>query len=470
MRQLVRVAGITALLLTACSEEAAAPAPPDAEDGMVLEGDAYRIAAPYRLPQQCEGGAIPRWNGSTWSCSTEPIGALACAAGQIAKWDGAHWNCAADEAPAYAAGAGLELEAGTFTLADGFRVPQGCPVASIPRWDGSAWQCGADLDTGTITGVTPGAGLVGGGTQGVATVALDTGFTDARYAPRLQATTDVPATNDSVANGAALRAAVAAIPAKSSATPWLLRLEPGDYFLGDQALLLPEFVNLQGAGSNVTRVVGTGADVIVLAGSNDVRDLFVLMVDENTTAGIRTTGSEVRIRDVRLQGMAPGTTRSGVRAQGSLTLDNVHVEIFNQQDAAYAVRTEGGMLRIRGGLLAAGNSAFSYGVYAAGPLEIDGTEISVGANGGASTAVETVGASADIRGSTLESMGAPGIGVTGFATIESSRITATTVVLGDPAVGAVRVAGTRLGGPVSALATCVASYDASFRPLGPNCR
>jgi hypothetical protein len=44
----------------------------------------------------------------------------------------------------------------------------------LPKWNGSVWVCADDIDTnsgGTITGVTAGSGLTGGGTLGTVTVA-----------------------------------------------------------------------------------------------------------------------------------------------------------------------------------------------------------------------------------------------------------------------------------------------------------
>jgi len=476
MRQLHRIVATAALLLAACSEDPPVPAPPDAEDGMVLEGDAYRIAETYRLPQQCEGDAIPRWNGSRWTCGTEPLGVLACAAGETVKWDGVHWACASDEAPTFAAGEGLVLEAGTFTLADSFRVPQDCAAGSIPRWDGSAWRCGTDSDSGTLTGVIPGAGLVGGGTEGVATVALDTAFTDARYAPRLGATTDVPATGDPAANGAALLAAVAAIPARSSPTPWLIRLEPGQYFLGTSALELPSFVNLVGAGANVTQLSNAGGALLVLAGSNQVRDLTVRMGAQNA-AGIRTYGPDVLVRDVRVQGMQQGQAlRIGIHALGSLTLEDVHVEIFNTTDLAFAVAGEEGRLVIRRGLFAAGNASHAIGVSTTAGLDMAGAEVRVGANGGASTAVEISSSPGEIRDSLLESAGettGDGILVHGTSMlVERSRVSGTTSAFRSSSTspGVVRAASTMVSGPIVGQANCVGSYGPSLAPLGTDCR
>ncbi len=54
-------------------------------------------------------------------------------------------------------------------------LPTTCATNQILKWTGSAWACSADDGgSGTITGVTAGTGLTGGGTTGTVTLNLDT--------------------------------------------------------------------------------------------------------------------------------------------------------------------------------------------------------------------------------------------------------------------------------------------------------
>src|SRR5262245_12825840 len=59
---------------------------------------------------------------------------------------------------------------------------QSCPLGQLLKATGpSAWGCAADANSGgTITGVTPGAGLSGGGTTGAVSLAVDTSVIQAR--------------------------------------------------------------------------------------------------------------------------------------------------------------------------------------------------------------------------------------------------------------------------------------------------
>jgi hypothetical protein len=45
--------------------------------GLALSGGSFSLALTYRLPQGCSNGSIPKWNGSSWLCGTDDIGASA---------------------------------------------------------------------------------------------------------------------------------------------------------------------------------------------------------------------------------------------------------------------------------------------------------------------------------------------------------------------------------------------------------
>ena len=55
----------------------------------------------------------------------------------------------------------------TLSVLPSYLLPQGCGSGRIPSWNGSSWVCATDQNSGgTITGVTAGSGLTGGGTVG----------------------------------------------------------------------------------------------------------------------------------------------------------------------------------------------------------------------------------------------------------------------------------------------------------------
>src|SRR5580658_10227152 len=76
-------------------------------------------------------------------------------------------------------GSGLTGGGTTGTVTVG--LTNACASGQVLEWNGSAWACAA-VDTGTITGVTAGTDLTGGGASGSVTLNLNTSKTDARYA------------------------------------------------------------------------------------------------------------------------------------------------------------------------------------------------------------------------------------------------------------------------------------------------
>ncbi len=71
--------------------------------------------------------------------------------------------------------AGSGLVGGGTTGNISLSLPTTCAANQILKWNGSAWACSADGNSGgTIKGVTAGTALTGGGTTGIVTLNLDT--------------------------------------------------------------------------------------------------------------------------------------------------------------------------------------------------------------------------------------------------------------------------------------------------------
>lgn len=179
---------------------------------------------------------------------------------------------------------------GTTELATGAVTLQkistsGAGPNQVPLFNGSSmvWQ---PLPGGTITGVTAGTGLTGGGTSGAVTVSANllpqgslSGFAPtlarsdhSHYARTIIVNSGGATTAD---NGTALLNAIQSISDNSATNPYLLKLEPGTYDIGTQLLMKP-YVDIEGSGgaATVIRRQSTGG-VLFGADGAQIRQLTI---------------------------------------------------------------------------------------------------------------------------------------------------------------------------------------------------
>ena len=157
-------------------------------------------------------------------------------------------------------------------------------------------------------------------------------------------TTELIAGNNAPAvNGANLLAAVAA------AGPFtLIKLEPGFYDLQGQQIQLPDFVDIEGSGRDITYIVSdltaapTPTVIDVAPGINgEIRELTVQAFASNAT-GITTQSDELLLTEVNLE-IEADQRAVGVRISGaSPRLDEVFVRILGSNRSAIGFQVEGG--------------------------------------------------------------------------------------------------------------------------------
>jgi hypothetical protein len=152
------------------------------------------------------------------------------------------------------------------------------------------------------------------------------------------------------ASGAALHAAMTAIPTSgndlpSSSNPWLVKVGPGVFDLGGQGIGLPAYVNLDGAGQNSTTITD----------SSDFGDVLNLGAGANTAS------------NVSLSNVNGATTTYVIYATGTtLTLDHVFVEAFGGSSFTNAVYSNGSNLSIYDGTIVASGGGNAIGIYTDG--------------------------------------------------------------------------------------------------------
>lgn len=232
-----------------------------------------------------------------------------------------------------------------------------------------------------------------------------------------------PAATATASGTALFQAAIAlasAKPAPSAANPYEIFVEPGVYDLGVQHfLVLPPDVELNGAGENVTTIIGTNDDGVIggQSGSNTVSNLTVQMLW--TTSG---PGSGETIQGIDPE---PGWTVDDVRVETTQTGNSapgvVGIDVFGSDGSANIIDTT---------VDVSGNSP-SLGVLTRIPLAVTGS---------------TFAATSALSGEptiSLSDEGDPGVKI------------ANTELDAPPSVG----------GPIA----CVDDYNADFTPLDSSC-
>jgi hypothetical protein len=132
-------------------------------------------------------------------------------------------------------------------------------------------------------------------------------------------------------SGANLAAAIDAVTAGAE-QPWLIKIEPGVYDLGEGYLQTKPYVHLAGSGEAATVITARRQGGATLRGSDhvDIRELTVVNAfdgDEGCT-GVETVGSPFRLRNVTVDVTAYCTDAVGVDSRGSeVDLNGVTVRV-----------------------------------------------------------------------------------------------------------------------------------------------
>jgi hypothetical protein len=263
---------------------------------------------------------------------------------------------------------------------------------------------------------------------------------------------------DADAGGAALRAALASITDAGTDKKYLIFLEPGVYAIKDGPLQLKDHVNIQGSGSDVTRLladssVGSVAvkgahalisDLTLHYGSTAVQDIVALEASASTF---------LRLVDSRVTASGGGSSTTGLRLVASSNVSLTDTEVFVSTSRSgsllIGVDVPAGVFTASGGSMSAQSSA--------------GTNVTVVAlRSAASARVRSVfEISATVSNGSATSVLAH---VLGGALVESSRISASggtsPAAVSESGGGEVIVGASGISpGPGTGAPVCVQSYD-----------
>lgn len=201
-----------------------------------------------------------------------------------------------------------------------------------------------------------------------------------------------PVPGNSLASGAALRAAVASV-SPTAASPWLIKLEPGIYDLGKDPLVLKRRLDIEGSGTEITTVTGAGQDVLdrskgVLIGADkmEVRNLKLTCVataDRPFCIAMANVDVSPKLTDLKIVANQAFSGNWGLRNSGSSpVLDRVQLTIAhgtNNYGIVNGRATGESRPTIRRSLiLAKGGSASNIGILdkeSSSPLLVEDTEV-----------------------------------------------------------------------------------------------
>jgi hypothetical protein len=281
--------------------------------------------------------------------------------------------------------------------------------------------------------------------------------------------------------GSALIRAVATIAGNSASNPYLVKVEPGVYDVGDASVAMKEYVDVEGSGEDVTTITSTnssGAGTVVGANHSELRYAMVT----NTGSGQQSVALFAESTSPRFTNVT--AMSSGGSENYGVHLSNGSAVLKNVTAAATGGATAIGLANFNGNITAA-NSSFTasdaaglvvgvlttYGgsvKLQSSDLTAAGGSVAMGMrsyNGNHTLANVTVTAS-----SSGESFGIYNGQKTSGPTVQvtHSKVSAQTnsvFVLG----GWVRLGASQITGPVATqdlgTARCVYVYDGSFNPL-----
>ncbi len=212
-----------------------------------------------------------------------------------------------------------------------------CNSGEVASWNGSAWVC-----------------ATGGGASYARTII-------------------VGPVGDAAANGAALFAAASALGGVASETNrYLIVVEPGEYDVTGHNFMLFNWVSLEGAGRNSTKVFaescGTPIPRVIAVGNGELRDLTVENTCDTLTAhvrGIDVGGTLDGARVARVRVLLLGSTDRSMGMNNDSNdafFEDVHV-VVNGADHAVGIESWGTNVFLIDSIVEANGVSGGIGIY-----------------------------------------------------------------------------------------------------------
>ncbi len=309
------------------------------------------------------------------------------------------------------------------------RVSGSCAAGSSARAIGAngTVSCETDDDSGgDITSVTAGNGLTGGGASGEAALGVDFAGSgsasnvaradhdhDAAYQGRYQRTVVVSPVGTPAENGTALQNAMNSInidPDGNPDTPpvpHLIRIEPGEYFVG--LLTVKRHVDIEGSGEGRTRITGNGGGAygaaIIMRRDTGLRFLTVEAAAANRATAIYIDEGAPRITHVTALASGAASNEAILALAASPVLSDV-TAVASGGGNNYAIQNNGGApLLANVTATASGGTGSSHAVSNSNSSVVMSNVVATASDGTVSYAVWNVNSTVTIRYSLIRAFG-----------------------------------------------------------------
>ncbi len=266
----------------------------------------------------------------------------------------------------------------------------------------------------------------------------------------------------------------------SAANPYLIKLEPGNYDLGNQSLTLLPFLDLEGSGEGTTVISSTVGQAtnqfnkatLIAASNSETRFLQVTNFGSNPfQAGVLIPASATNVRFIHLTATTSGSSDTNValyNQAGTINVTNSNFNSILSDSGSYGIYNDAGTINLANSTINASNGTFNNdGFYnhANGSAIITNSTITTSGKRNADGLFDDAGGLITIANSTLTSsvtdptnsfVDAILINNAGAFTVSNSTLTALggaqSYGIYNPTRGTVTVTNstiTALGGPVS---------------------
>ncbi len=155
-----------------------------------------------------------------------------------------------------------------------------------------------------------------------------------------------PIPGNATGSGNRLWNRLAAIAAPSITNPYLLKVEPGVYHIGNRTLPLRSYVDVEGSGEGVTFVVSTADANGTVAGANasELRHLTVVNVASTNAVGIRNLANTFSIANVMAVATGGSVSSTAILNNGlSTRMSEINAQAIGA--SATAIFSRGGTMR-----------------------------------------------------------------------------------------------------------------------------